>query len=93
MTIKEEAKQVCEKMRKMLNRQSRYPVKQDNGAYEYQRHGLSYGFARELEGYILGYAEALGIKITNHTMIKIRETSDFQEDNLLSIEFMNGRVF
>ena len=93
MTIKEEAKQICEKRRKMLDRQSRYPVKQDNGAYEYQRHGLSYAFARELEGYISGYAEALDIKITNRTLIKIRETSDFKEDNLLSIEFMDGRTY
>lgn len=93
MTIKEEAKQICEKRRKMLDGKCRYPVKQDNGAYEYQRHGLSYAFARELKGYISGYAEALGITITNHTLIKIRETSNFQEDNLLSIEFMNGRVY
>ena len=93
MTIKEEAKQICERMKKMLDRNLMYPVKQDNGAYEYQRHGLSYAFASELEGYIFGYAEALGIKITNHTLIKIRETSDFKEDYLLSIEFMNGRTY
>lgn len=93
MTIKEEAKQVCEKMRKMLDRNLMYPVKQDNGAYEYQRHGLSYASARKIEGYIFGYAEALGVKITNHTLIKIRETSDFKEDYLLSIEFMNGRTY
>ena len=77
----------------MLDRNLMYPVKQNNGAYEYQRHGLSYAFARELEGYISGYAEALGIKITNRTMIKIRETSDFKEDYLLSIEFMDGRTY
>lgn len=93
MTIKEEAKQICEKRRKMLDRQSRYPVKQNNGAYEYQRHGLSYAFARELEGYICGYADALNIKITNRTLIKIRETCDFNEYYLLSIEFMNGRAY
>lgn len=93
MTIKEEAKQICDKRRKMLDEKCRYPVKQDNGAYEYQRHGLSYAFARELEGYISGYAEALYIKITNRTLIKIRETSDFKEYYLLSIEFMNGRTY
>ena len=93
MTIKEEAKQICEKRRKMLDRQGRYPVEQNNGTYEYQRHGLSYAFARELEGYICGYADALDIKITNRTLIKIRETSDFKEDYLLSIEFMNGRTY
>ena len=93
MTIKEEAKQICEKMKKMLDRQSRYPVKQNDGMYEYQRHGLSYGYARELEGYIFGYAEALGVKIVNCTMINIRETSNFKEYYLLSIEFINGRVF
>ena len=93
MTIKEEAKQICDKRRKMLDEKCRYPVKQDTGAYEYQRHCLSYAFACELEGYISGYAEALDIKITNRTLIKIRETSDFKEDNLLSIEFMNGRTY
>lgn len=93
MTIKEEAKQICEKMKKMLYNMLMYPVKQNNGAYEYQRHGLSYSTAREFEGYITGYAEALGIKVTNRTLIKIRETSDFKEDYLLSIEFMNGRTY
>ena len=77
----------------MLDRNLMYPVKQNNGAYEYQRHGLSYAFARELEGYISGYTEALGIKITNRNLIKIRETSDFKEYYLLSIEFMNGRTY
>lgn len=93
MTIKEEAKKVCERMKKMLDRQAMHPVKQNNGAYEYQRHGLSYGYARELEGYILGYVEALGVKITKCTLINIRETSNFKEYYLLSIEFMNGRVY
>ena len=93
MTIKEEAKQICEKMKKMLYNMLMYPVKQDNGAYEYQRHGLSYSVAREFEGYITGYAEALDIKVTNRTLIKIRETSNFKEYYLLSIEFMNGRTF
>ena len=91
MTIKEEAKQVCEKMRKMLDRQSRYPVKQDNGVYEYQRHGLSYAFARELMGYINGFTEALGVKITNHTLIAVQE--EYEIKYLLSIEFMNGRAY
>lgn len=93
MTIKEESKKVCERMKKMLDRQGLYPVKQNNGAYEYQRHGLSYAFARELRGYIFGYAEVLNIKITNHTLIKIKETCNFNDYYLLSIEFMNGRVF
>lgn len=93
MTIKEESKQICEKRRKILNRQSRYPVKQNNGTYEYQRHGLSYAFARELEEYICGYADALDIKITNRTLIKIKETCDFNDYYLLSIGFMNGRLF
>lgn len=93
MTIKEEAKQICEKMKKMLDRQGMQPVKQNNGTYEYQRHGLSYGYARELEGYIFGYAESLGVKIMNYTLINIRETSNFKEYYLLSIEFMNGMVF
>ena len=91
MTIKEEAKQICEKRRKMLDRQSRYPVKQNNGTYEYQRHGLSYAFARELEGYIIGYAEALGIKTTNQTLIAVKD--DYEIKYLLSIEFMDGRVY
>ena len=91
MTIKEEAKQICEKRRKMLDRQSRYPVKQNNGAYEYQRHGLSYAFARELEGYIIGYAEALGIKTTNQTLIAVKD--DYEIKYLLSIEFMDGRAY
>lgn len=93
MTIKEEIKQICEKMKKMLDRQRRYPVQQNNGTYEYQRHGLSYAFARELEGYISGYADAMGIKITNRTLIKVRETSDFNEYYLLSIGFINGRKY
>lgn len=93
MTIKEEAKKICEKRRKMLDRQSRYPVKQNNGAYEYQRHGLSYAFAHELEGYICGYADALDIKVTNRTLIKIRETCNSNDYYLLSIEFMDGRTF
>lgn len=92
MAIKEEEK-VCKRMRKVLDRQGMYPVKQNNGTYEYQRHGLSYGFARELEGYIFGYAEALGVKIMNYTLIKIRETCNSNDYYLLSIEFMDGRTF
>lgn len=80
-------------MRKMLDRQVMYPVKQNNGAYEYRRHGLSINFAHELEGYITGYAEALGVKITNKTLIKIRETCDSKDYYLLSIEFVNGMKY
>lgn len=93
MTIKEEAKQICERMKEMLERKLMKPVQQRNGVYSYQRYIKSYDYARELMGYINGFAEALGVKITNHTLIKIRESCVFNENYLLSIEFMNGRTY
>ena len=93
MTIKEQAEAICKCMKEMLERKLMKPVKQRNGVYSYQRQLKSYEYARELMGYINGFAEALGVKITNHTLIKIRESCIFNECYLLSIEFMNGRTY
>lgn len=93
MTIKEQVEAIEKCMKEMLERKLMKPVQQRNGVYSYQRYIKSYDYARELMGYINGFAEALGVKITNHTLIKIRESCVFNENYLLSIEFMNGRKF
>lgn len=93
MTIQEEAKQICEKMRKMLDDEFMYPVKQSNGVFAYQQHVSTYPLAREIFGYINGFADALGVKITNHAMIAIREPDSFETSYLLSIEFLGGMAY
>ena len=93
MTIKEQVEAIEKCMKEMLESKLMKPVRQRNGVYSYQRYIKSYDYARELMGYINGFAEALGVKITNHTLIKIRESCIFNEQYLLSIEFMNGRKY
>ena len=93
MAIQEEAKKKCEKMKKMLDDEFMYPVEQKKGLYAYQQHITDYSLAREIQGYINGYADSLGVKITKQTLIAIRETSDFSNSWILSIEFVGGMVF
>ena len=93
MTIKEQVEAIEKCMKEMLERKLMKPIQQRNGAYSYQRYIKSYDYSRELMGYINGFAEALGVKITNQTLIKIRESCIFNEQYLLSIEFMNGRAY
>ena len=91
MTIKEQVEAIEKCMKEMLERKMMEPVKQINGAYSYQIYIKSYGYARELMGYINGFAEALGVKITNHTLIAVKQEYDIRY--LLSIEFMYGRAY
>ena len=91
MTIKEQVEVVKKSMKEMLERRLRQRVWQKNGACSYQRYIKTYEYARELMGYINGFAEALGVKITNHTLIAVKEQYEIRY--LLSIEFMDGRSF
>ena len=91
MTIKEQVEAIEKCMKEMLERKLMKPVGQRNGAYSYQRYIKSYEYARELMGYINGFAEALGVKITNHTLIAVKQ--EYEIRYLLSIEFMDGRAY
>ena len=91
MTIKEQVEAIEKCMKEMLERKLMKPVQQRNGVYSYQRYINSYEYARELMGYINGFAEALGVKITNHTLIAVKQ--EYEIRYLLSIEFMNGRAY
>ena len=93
MTIKEQVEAIEKCMKEMLERKLMKPVQQRKGVYSYQRYIKSYDYARELMGYINGFSEALGVKITNHTLIKIGDSCIFNEQYLLSIEFMDGRTY
>ena len=91
MTIKEQVEAIEKFMKEMLERKLMKPVQQKNGACSYQRYIKSYEYARELMGYINGFAEALGVKITNHTLIAVKQ--EYEIRYLLSIEFMDGRAY
>lgn len=91
MTIKEQVEAIEKCMKEMLEYKLMKHVRQKNGACSYQRYLNSYEYARELMGYINGFAEALGVKITNHTLIAVKQ--EYKIRYLLSIEFMNGRKF
>ena len=91
MTIKEQVEAIEKCMKEMLERKLMKPVQQKNGACSYQRYIKSYEYARELMGYINGFAEALGVKITNHTLIAVKQ--EYEIRYLLSIEFMDGRAY
>ena len=91
MTIKEQVEAIEKCMKEMLERKLMKPVRQKNGACSYQRYIKSYEYARELMGYINGFAEALGVKITNHYLIAVKQ--EYEIRYLLSIEFMDGRTY
>ena len=91
MTIKEQVEAIEKCMKEMLERKMMEPVQQRKGVYSYQSYIKSYDYARELMGYINGFAEALGVKITNHTLIAVKEQYEIRY--LLSIEFMYGRAY
>ena len=91
MTIKEQVEAIEKCMKEMLERKLMKPVRQRKGVYSYQRYIESYEYARELMGYINGFTEALGVKITNHTLIAVQE--EYEIKYLLSIEFMDGRTY
>ena len=91
MTIKEQVEAIEKYMKEMLERKLMKPIQQRNGAYSYQRYIKSYDYARELMGYINGFAEALGVKITNYTLIAVKQ--EYEIRYLLSIEFMDGRAY
>ena len=91
MTIKEQVEAIEKCMKEMLERKLMKPVQQRNGACSYQRYIKTYEYARELMGYINGFAEALGVKITNHTLIAVKQ--EYEIRYLLSIEFMDGRAY
>lgn len=91
MTIKEQVVAIEKCMKEMLERKLMKPIIQRNGACSYQRYIKSYEYARELMGYINGFAEALGVKITNHTLIAVKR--EYEIRYLLSIEFMDGRTY
>ena len=91
MTIKEQVEAIEKCMKEMLERKLMKPVQQRNGVYSYQRYIKSYEYARELMGYINGFAEALGVKITNNTLIAVKQ--EYEIRYLLSIEFMDGRAY
>lgn len=91
MTIKEQVEAIKKCMKEMLEHKMMIPVQQKKGVYSYQTYIKSYEYARELMGYINGFAEALGVKITNHTLIAVQE--EYEIKYLLSIEFMNGRTY
>lgn len=91
MTIKEQVEAIEKCRKEMLERKLMKPIQQRNGAYSYQRYIKSYEYARELMGYINGFAEALGVKITNHTLIAVKQ--EYEIRYLLSIEFMDGMAY
>lgn len=91
MTIKEQVEAIEKCMKEMLESKLMKPIQQRNGAYSYQRYIKSYEYARELMGYINGFAEALGVKITNHTLIAVKQ--EYEIRYLLSIEFMDGMTY
>ena len=91
MTIKEQVEAIKKCMKEMLEHKMMKPVQQKKGVYSYQTYIKSYEYARELMGYINGFAEALGVKITNHTLIAVQE--EYEIKYLLSIEFMYGRTY
>ena len=91
MTIKEQVEAINKCMKEMLERKLMKPVQQRNGAYSYQIFIKSYDYARELIGYINGFAEALGVKITNHNLIAVKH--EYEIRYLLSIEFMYGIAY
>lgn len=72
MTIKEQEEAINKCMKEMLERKIMKPVRQRKGVYSYQRYLNSYEYARELMGYINGFVEALGVKITNHYLIAVK---------------------
>ena len=91
MTIKEQVEAIKKLMKEMLERKMMKPVRQRKGVYSYQSYLNSYEYARELMGYINGFAEALGVKITNHTLIAVKD--EYEIKYLISIEFMDGRTY
>lgn len=91
MTIKEQVEAINKCMKEMLERKLMKPVRQRKGVYSYQRYLNSYEYARELMGYINGFTEALGVKITNHILIAVQD--EYEIKYSLSIEFMNGRTY
>lgn len=91
MTIKEQVEAINKCMKEMLERKLMEPVRQRKGVYSYQRYLNSYDYARELMGYINGFTESLGVKITNHTLIAVKH--EYEIWYLLSIEFMDGRTY
>ena len=91
MTIKEQVEAIKKCMKEMLERKMMKPVRQRKGVYSYQTYIKSYEYAREIMGYINGFAEALGVKITNNTLIAVQE--EYEIKYLLSIEFMDGRTY
>ena len=91
MTIKEQVEAIEKRMKEMLENKLMKPVRQRKGVYSYQIYIKSHDYARELMGYINGFAEALGVKITNHILIAVQD--EYEIKYLLSIEFMYGRAY